>query len=40
MNVYPFGGPISGSTQTTINVTNLNQQGICDLRVRFSTIEL
>ena len=40
MGVFPFGGPIAGGSQVTINVTGLPQKSACDVRVRFSTREV
>jgi hypothetical protein len=40
MDVYPFGGPLSGGSSVTINVTGLAQQSVCDLKVRFATFEV
>ena len=37
MEVFPFGGPLSGGSSVTINVTGLEQKSVCDLKVRFST---
>lgn len=38
--VYPFGGPLKGQTPITVNVTGLTQSSICELKIRFSTIEM
>lgn len=40
MEIWPFGGPLIGGSQVTINVTGMEQKSVCDMKVRFSIQEL